>query len=653
MMSKEKDKHVRTKERGQLSTSVRQNISHSFPKTRTKTGCFTCRKRKKKCDEHYPICSGCARNFLSCVWPKNKCDTLPKNFKITSGTAAHIKASKSSANTETRNRGIAKSSFFVNKHLSNLCDIEPTYSDFDVPSSMCSVIPLKLYKHESSRSFTKECTKSGKIPGVMSFKISLANASHKHMNKLEQTIPPRVLFIDSLTSRSGYSCGRVTTDNHLTRADIHKTVDQQSIDQMFTSLYDTLQSKKLPWNLSEYPYLESDDTSIYNNFMDSFIPKVLSQGYYTVNSPKISFLREVFYAYSSLCLMKMVSSLSMENPRDHFTIADAHYNKAIESIKNCYEPSDVGKKVEQQGNAPAFECGWMLLCISIIRITTKNIDLVSKETMDNSFQTNSCNGSITVEETERILLVNFLFSYAIGLYFLPDNDLRSIPSPFKIFDKYRVQFSSALFGSENNQRSSKMWLFNVIQGSIFNCYENLCKLFWVLRHLEELDPQKKTNYLSTVKHDMTLIWTTLQTSDIQLDSSSDKRTSTFLVFAKYLHQSLEILHMKLMDPELGPSNPVIKFYVNQFVHIYRSLTNDAEVPKCLKLMPLFICGCASKSLDDRVFLTKELYFLGRDLSLQIISTITARLEDRWRIEETGGKSSLTSLIARCGFDICK
>lgn len=35
---------------------------------RSKTGCLTCRRRKKKCDEVHPICQGCQRNQLECTW---------------------------------------------------------------------------------------------------------------------------------------------------------------------------------------------------------------------------------------------------------------------------------------------------------------------------------------------------------------------------------------------------------------------------------------------------------------------------------------------------------------------------------------------------------------------------------------------------------
>lgn len=40
-------------------------------KRRTKTGCLTCRRRKKKCDEEKSggRCQACIRNFLNCTWP--------------------------------------------------------------------------------------------------------------------------------------------------------------------------------------------------------------------------------------------------------------------------------------------------------------------------------------------------------------------------------------------------------------------------------------------------------------------------------------------------------------------------------------------------------------------------------------------------------
>lgn len=41
-------------------------------KTRSRLGCYTCRRRKKKCDELYPMCQRCAAKGLPCEWPPQK-----------------------------------------------------------------------------------------------------------------------------------------------------------------------------------------------------------------------------------------------------------------------------------------------------------------------------------------------------------------------------------------------------------------------------------------------------------------------------------------------------------------------------------------------------------------------------------------------------
>ncbi|PWY75507.1 C6 transcription factor [Aspergillus heteromorphus CBS 117.55] len=54
------------------------------PIVRVRTGCWACRRRKKKCDEAKPICGGCVRNKLTCQWPS----AVPGGSKTTNASAS-------------------------------------------------------------------------------------------------------------------------------------------------------------------------------------------------------------------------------------------------------------------------------------------------------------------------------------------------------------------------------------------------------------------------------------------------------------------------------------------------------------------------------------------------------------------------------------
>lgn len=45
------------------------SLDTSKPKSRSRLGCFTCRKRKKRCDEGKPVCKACLRLKLECHYP--------------------------------------------------------------------------------------------------------------------------------------------------------------------------------------------------------------------------------------------------------------------------------------------------------------------------------------------------------------------------------------------------------------------------------------------------------------------------------------------------------------------------------------------------------------------------------------------------------
>ncbi|KAL2220506.1 fungal-specific transcription factor domain-containing protein [Thermoascus aurantiacus ATCC 26904] len=55
---------------GILSIDLAAAARSPKPKfTRSRTGCLTCRARRKRCGEQKPVCDGCVRNCLLCAWP--------------------------------------------------------------------------------------------------------------------------------------------------------------------------------------------------------------------------------------------------------------------------------------------------------------------------------------------------------------------------------------------------------------------------------------------------------------------------------------------------------------------------------------------------------------------------------------------------------
>ncbi|KAK1486752.1 hypothetical protein CCUS01_15082 [Colletotrichum cuscutae] len=104
------------------------------PIFRVRTGCLTCRGRKKKCDETKPRCRGCERNRLECRWPP------------TSSSQAAAAASSSQA---TQSGGASRSPREVGNspESTRQDDLQPT-----APSPAGSTVASQSPQHLPDRS---------------------------------------------------------------------------------------------------------------------------------------------------------------------------------------------------------------------------------------------------------------------------------------------------------------------------------------------------------------------------------------------------------------------------------------------------------------------------------------------------------------------
>lgn len=86
-----------------------QKLSRLYP--RSKTGCLTCRLRRKRCGKLLPICSACTENDREYTWPSNSVTTRfgskqsPMKSLLTSASAINDCSKRLSTRPEVNDHG--------------------------------------------------------------------------------------------------------------------------------------------------------------------------------------------------------------------------------------------------------------------------------------------------------------------------------------------------------------------------------------------------------------------------------------------------------------------------------------------------------------------------------------------------------------------
>lgn len=579
-----------------------KTLSAKRTKSRTKTGCFTCRKRKKKCDEKGPVCSACARNMFQCCWPQNPTDALPKDFEIT----------PLSANLSESFDKILKPSVLSKRSEIKLKieskDLQKKKIDpvTDVPLDLCSVFEVTEYKHK--RPFPSKVTIPDSIDKVVDDLSSNASSTPTHASSYAHSINMH----EQLLSFDSFLLSPLTNSDTV--------VNQQSITQLFDSLYeDALDSQ------NSSPEAFYDD--LLNYRPKSEIPNTV------IKNPILAAIREIFYARGCSYLAKN----NVENPNfveKYSSAANTHYTNAVNAFAKGSEDINCMDYDNDEN--------WTVFAIKTICFSEKLLGLVSESCIADSMvadlkvTSNEANLMLTgIEDASnrnlgRVLFSQVLFSYPFLVYLV--RDISSIIPPSQVFDKYNNEIIDIFSSSAD----SESWLDTVLQSSTITILQMLSKLLWNLRM------QSKAHEVESLRNNLDVITQTIQTAELQAPSQS-----FLLYFARFANISLNVLYNALTK---GPSNNNEE-QIDEFIFNYESFVQSKceKLPKCYTLMPLFIIACASNSLRHREFVSKELYLLSQRLGLEFLETLTRAIEDTWCSQQRDGVSSLERFVSRTGF----
>jgi hypothetical protein len=612
-----------------------------LPKARTRSGCFTCRKRKKKCDETGPTCSGCARNFLKCIWPTNSAETLPKDFRIASCSDQHFEnlndeqVPKAIATVDEQPKRAIKSIEY-NKSVVTTESISEDSESLNLPPDLCSIFEIQSYKHQIP--FPLSTT----IPDSIDFVASISAPAIENKKNL---------VINTKGSHSSNSL------SHLIPCLDESYVNHQTITDMFDSLYSASLVHLSPANDTSSPDYEVFYNDLLNHVPKNSFPTV------SIKNPIIASFREIFFARGCMFLSK-TNCNNMQVSIKYNDAAKKHYNNSVtivsDSIGSYYLKPD------------SYE-HWSVFAIKTLCTADQLLGLVSENCISNLISVDS---KLSIDEANltlnglkdtsgsnlnKVLFSQLLFVYPFLVYFSKFDSLLSLLQPEVLFQRYNKEMIEIFVSADEKTANNDMnWLENVLRTAIINIIQNLTKLMWLLRMKNSIEMNELINNLKQLKTDISLIWTTIQTAEVQFESHNP-----LIEFAKLSHMSLEILFLKISDASVDASSPIIGFYLDQFMASYetylKSIKSDEnlngdtdsssseKVPKCFMLLPLFIASCASQTLMQKEFMSKELYILSRNLGYEFFESLTMAIEDAWCSEENSGVKAFTRLVSREGF----
>lgn len=333
-------------------------------------------------------------------------------------------------------------------------------------------------------------------------------------------------------------------------------------------------------------------------------------------------------------------------------------NMIVNQQEQLYLDQELRRREEENSDLnggvlnPIIKSNWEALAIQIVTNAERKLSLSTRPSVKD----------FNLENLTRNLFDEFLSTYPLLFLFNQGND---IPSPFETFELYNGDFNKVL--------QSKNWLNQALEISILQIFECFAKLSFLVNKGDT----ERDLVIDKLQADIASIWTTIQTIEIQLTSTpspipsleqpqpikqntptptisstnvnnDDHAKYTQLIeFSKLCYMALQIFYLKIKDHETDTNSPVVGFYIDQFIASYESYLSY-EHPRVCNLMfifPLIINACASNTLEQREFISKELYLISYDLKLPFVEKIVNEIEESWGLDfNTGSQLTFNKLI---------
>ncbi|KAK6462509.1 putative zinc cluster transcription factor [Scheffersomyces coipomensis] len=601
-------------------------ITPNKKNNRVRTGCFCCRKRKKKCDEIRPTCHACMRNRIKCVYPHAPGDPLPHNFDLEKTTYGVIpikrRKKRSSSTSHESGNELGGHEELFNVIITSSTSAKSNSEAIKSEEALQSVI--RVSDHDSDAELE-----------------SILDVTEPKISELSQELTPSSL----ISPRS-----------------------QSSL----------ISFSKYVANVK----LSPQDSELYHHFLHEFMPSIslphshplLSPDYAWVElSSHSDILTDVYLCCgaSYMSYFHNYSNGSQDLSTYYSELSERKYSQAINSLSKAFADKSIDLDSDWLFAAGLALClrdrafglngsrcaKHLIFVYNLIKRRDYKKRLIAENTAV------SLESSIT--PTERSLMDSFLFNYSAALLSCSKRDLITLPSPYEFFPQMKQWLDKPIF-----QDCDVVWMNNPVIGSALNSFEVISKLAWLLRmHFDYDEDQADGDDLSKFYLDDVNFWDLIlplreAIVEIERENNLNKRGLERLKLSKAksykaLRSNLavsiitlnasSILLEKLINPIIPSFLPLIQDRVNTILEELIDHIPADNHSSCLITLSLFITGISTVNDIQRQSLSVKLIESSNSTASNVGNNILEILKFGWE-KETSDKVTLGDKGYKC-FDL--
>lgn len=557
---------------------------------RSRMGCLSCRKRKKKCDECKPSCSSCLSRGVECVWPEGK-ERLPKAYQIPSPvTALHKRKKITTSNADP----VGKE---VKLELSPPCS---NLSDF--PHLSPAVEPLSPEEYESLDNET--CM-------VVSTRTNSSNMIEPMDVDLLRILPLQMLrptenqlFMDACVNGFITSVGPQYTHPLLTT------------NATFTPL---LRRNRVIEKVGEAcgcAFLSWSSPNLIDLSVKKYQAAILGIMEY-VDSRPIAEHDEIWLgaAFQLLCLGAKVTShcdnkVGATNLKNSYKLIKAKVSRRQKSLE--VERLE-GPKLPNDG---FFE-----------DVSSNSLKLEIKNTLIG--YENSRRNALFGKQFERMFIESFLYNYSVSI--LTTHDIENYPNPFEVFKILKAYLKTPLFSCD------VVWMNNPVLGAASDAFEVAAKASYLIRTARSqwsMDCAKKL--LDIAK----FYPTPIIPPEIRVNERKYANLKESVKVAEIVIRASSIVLRKVVDPTLSEYDPDVQRDIDYIMPRLFQIPLSSRISLILT-WSLFIVGLSLINDNQRKFVVNMLLNVEEMSHARALDSVIDVLNVSWGLTSSHGLQSDT------------